>query len=209
MGGIQLRADAPAQQDRSPTFRGCTVQLSNLSDPTGAATGTGTLGASVSTIFNEEFFFDGGAPVRQLGVPLTRIDFSGYGASTFSHWEAPKASIASTSQARFDVFVGRTAHEVIQVRSAALSLGCAGGADDYVVPRLERIHVSLRQRLAAGVRRPVQLRVRRQKEERPRSGRHVRRQAKPVRSASRRGARRVQGAEHPRDGVRCRRLSQV
>ena len=117
VGGIQLRADAPAQQDRSPTFRGCTVQLSNLSDPTGAATGTGTLGASVSTIFNEEFFFDGGAPVRQLGVPLTRIDFSGYGASTFSHWEAPKASIASTSQARFDVFVGRTAHEVIQVRT--------------------------------------------------------------------------------------------
>jgi hypothetical protein len=117
VGGIQLRADAPAQQDRSPTFRGCTVQLSNLSDATGAATGTGTLGASVSTIFNEEFFLDGGTPVRQLGVPLTRIDFSGYGASTFSHWEAPKASIASTSQARFDVFVGRTAHEVIQVRT--------------------------------------------------------------------------------------------
>ena len=57
------------------------------------------------------------APVRSLGVPLTRIDFSGYGASIFSHWEAPKASIASTSQARFDVFVGRTAHEVIQVRT--------------------------------------------------------------------------------------------
>ena len=117
VGGIQLRADAPAQPDRSPTFRGCTLQLTNLSDATGAPTGTGTLGASVSTIFNEEFFFDGPSRVRSLGVPLARIDFSGYGASTFSHWQAPKASIASTSQARFDVFVGRTAHEVIQVRT--------------------------------------------------------------------------------------------
>jgi hypothetical protein len=117
MGGIQLRVDAPPQPDRSPTFRGCTVQLPNLSDATGAATGAGTLGASVSTIFNEEFFLDGATRVRALGVPLTRIDFSGYGASAFSHWEAPKASIASTSQTRFDVFVGRTAHEVIQVRT--------------------------------------------------------------------------------------------
>ena len=117
VGGLQLRADAPPQPDRSPTFRGCTVQLPNLSNGSGTPTGTGTLGASVSTIFNEEFFLDGATHVRNLGVPLTRIDFSGYGASVFSHWEAPKASIASTSQARFDVFVGRTAHEVIQVRT--------------------------------------------------------------------------------------------
>lgn len=117
VGGIQLRADAPQQHGQSPTFRGCTVQLPNLHQADGLPTGTGTLGASVSTIFNEEFFSDGATPVRQLGVPLTRIDFSGYGASLFSHWESPNASIASTSQARFDVFVGRTAHEVIQVRT--------------------------------------------------------------------------------------------
>ena len=51
------------------------------------------------------------------GVPLTRIDFSGYGASVFSHWQNPNAAIAATSQAHFDVFVGRTAGEVIQIRS--------------------------------------------------------------------------------------------
>jgi hypothetical protein len=48
---------------------------------------------------------------------VTRIDFSGYGASLFSHWDNPNAVVAATSQAHFDVFVGRTAHEVVQIRS--------------------------------------------------------------------------------------------
>lgn len=123
VGGIQLRADAPKQQTQSPTFRGCTAQLPNLHRPDGSPTFAGTLGASVSTIFNEEYFLDGPSRVRNLGVPLTRIDFSGYGASLFSHWQSPGATIASTSQARFDVFVGRTAHEVIQVRSLVYPWG--------------------------------------------------------------------------------------
>ncbi len=62
-------------------------------------------------------------PTSHRGVPLTRIDFSGYGASIFSHWQNPNAAIAATSQAYFDVFVGRTAHEVIQVRSLVYPLG--------------------------------------------------------------------------------------
>ena len=117
VGGIQIRADAPPQAAESALFRGCTAQMENLLTPAGTPTFTGTLGASVGTIFNEEFFLDGSTNVRNRGVPLTRIDFSGYGASMFSHWEAPNAAIAATSQARFDVFVGRTAHEVIQVRT--------------------------------------------------------------------------------------------
>ncbi len=117
IGGIQLRTDAPPQIGEGALFRGCTVQTENLYLDNGAATLTGTLGASVGTIFNNEFFLDGATRVRNRGVPVTRIDFSGYGASLFSHWESPRAAIASTSQARFDVFVGRTAHEVIQVRT--------------------------------------------------------------------------------------------
>lgn len=117
VGAIQLRADAPPQTTESALFRGCTAQMENLHRSDGNPTFTGTLGASVGTIFNQEFFLDGSTRVRNRGVPLTRIDFSGYGASIFSHWEAPNAAIASTSQARFDVFVGRTAHEVIQVRT--------------------------------------------------------------------------------------------
>ena len=116
IGGIQIRADAPPQAAEGALFRGCTVQLENLIASDGTPTLTGTLGASVGTIFNDEFFLKGSNP-RNRGVPLTRIDFSGYGASIFSHWEAPNAAIAATSQARFDVFVGRTAHEVIQVRT--------------------------------------------------------------------------------------------
>ena len=45
------------------------------------------------------------------------MDLSGYGASIFSDWLNPNAAIAETSQAKFDVFVGRCAHEIIQVRS--------------------------------------------------------------------------------------------
>lgn len=117
VGGLQIRADAPPQTTESPLFRGCTAQMENLYLPSGVPTYTGTLGASVGTIFNQEFFLDGPSRVRDRGVPLTRIEFSGYGASIFSHWAAPNAAIAATSQARFDVFIGRTAHEVVQVRT--------------------------------------------------------------------------------------------
>ena len=49
-------------------------------------------------------------------VPVVRVDFAGYGASTFSKWLNPNA-VAAVSQVRFDVFVGRTAYEVVQVAS--------------------------------------------------------------------------------------------
>ncbi len=51
--------------------------------------------------FNAEF---GPGSVRAR-VPVTRVDFSGYGASLFSHWQNPKAIIAETSQVYFDVMV--------------------------------------------------------------------------------------------------------
>jgi hypothetical protein len=45
------------------------------------------------------------------------MDLSGYGASMFSDWLNTKAALAQTSQSKFDVFVGRCGHEVIQVKS--------------------------------------------------------------------------------------------
>ena len=119
-GGRQLRADAPEHPapGESPIFKGSTVQLSNVLRADGVATGAGTLGESVGEVFNLEFFYAQPNPGYNVrGVPLTRIDFSGYGASIFSHWQSPNAAIAQTSQARFDVFVGRTGEEVIQIRS--------------------------------------------------------------------------------------------
>ena len=98
-------------------FVGSTVQLNNVLDAFGNSHGDSTLGRTVTKIFNNEFLLEPFDLVRQRGVPLTRIDLSGYGASTFSNWLNPTAAFAQTSQARFDVFVGRCAHEVIQVKS--------------------------------------------------------------------------------------------
>ncbi len=122
-GGIQVRLDAgKLSSDEFPMFNGATVQIPNVLDAAGNTTGAGTLGASVSFIFNDEF--KPKAPlITSRGVPLTRIDCSGYGASIFSNWFNPFAEIAQTSQTKFDVFVGRTAHEVIQVRSLVYPWG--------------------------------------------------------------------------------------
>ncbi|MBW3469957.1 hypothetical protein [Arthrospiribacter ruber] len=100
-------------------FAGATVQLANVLNGSGSPTGTSTLGHSVTYIFNNEFFVNQKEPnsVTGRGVPLTRMDFTGYGASTFSEWESPSAAIAQTSQAKFQIMLGRTAHEVIQVKS--------------------------------------------------------------------------------------------
>ena len=118
-GGIQIQANAgnAGKPKDSNMFQGYTIQINNILAYNGAVTGASTLGDSVTRIFNNEFYEE---PIKedvQRGVPLTRIDFSGYGASIFSNWLSPSAAIAQTSQARFDVFVGRTSHEIIQVRS--------------------------------------------------------------------------------------------
>lgn len=133
-GGIQIRATAgnygkkfssePKKNDL-PMFAGFTVQLSNVLGINGVANGASTLGDSVTRIFNGEFFVDELNPtvLRERGVPVSKIDFTGYGASTFSNWLSPSAAIAQTSQARFDIMLGRTGHEVIQVKSIVYPWG--------------------------------------------------------------------------------------
>lgn len=124
-GGIQLKFSAGAgfNADESSMFRGHTLQMNNVLDLQGQKTDTTTLGEDVSDIFNGEFFNPGTDLDKQRGVPLTRIDLSGYGASTFSNWINKGAQFASTSQARFDVLIGRTAHEVVQVKSIMYPYG--------------------------------------------------------------------------------------
>lgn len=119
-GARQLQIDGgePMRDGDSKMFMGSTVQVNNILDWSGTPTGMSTLGASVTEIFNNEFLL--GPPlqlIRQRGVPLSRMDLSGYGASIFSNWINSNAAIAETSQAKFDVFVGRCAHEIIQVKS--------------------------------------------------------------------------------------------
>jgi hypothetical protein len=120
-GGLQIKAQAPAVSSptKRPAFGGWTIQLDN--DIKWALFGipiTGsTLGNIVKTIFNKEFF------TNKPKVPLEQIEFSGYGASIFSNWLDGDAAIAEVSQATFDVLVGRTAHEVVQVRSILYPFG--------------------------------------------------------------------------------------
>ncbi len=119
VGGIQFKLEAGSgiNTDQSNTFKGFTLQINNVLNALGNKTDASTLGYDVSVIFNNDFFFE-----RQA-VPLTRMDMSGYGASIFSNWLNKGAQFASTSQASFDVFTGRTAHEVVQVRSIVYPWG--------------------------------------------------------------------------------------
>ena len=124
-GGIQLRLTAGSgfNSKEGDLFRGFTLQLNNVLNYDGTRTDATTLGEDVSKIFNGEFFQSFPTLETQRGVPLTGIDISGYGASTFSNWINEGAKFAETSQARFDVLMGRTAHEVIQVRTIVYPFG--------------------------------------------------------------------------------------
>ena len=146
-GALQLRADAPEHRAKSPTFAGGTFQVNNVLDEGGGPTYTTTLGFSVTKIFNRQFYYDP-PTLKQSGVPLSRIDFCGYGANIFSHWEDPFGAIAAASKAYFDVYSGRTAQEVIQVRSLLYPLWSAGGAHYHVDARKRCVRVSLRYWMA-------------------------------------------------------------
>ncbi len=116
-GGLQLQFNAgKLPTDDYPMFTGATAQINNVLDLLGNPSGASTLGQTVTEIFNDEFKLKPD-PLTSRGVPMTRVDFSGYGASIFSSWFNPLAQMAQTSQAKFDVWIGRTAHEVIQVKS--------------------------------------------------------------------------------------------
>jgi hypothetical protein len=124
-GGLQLSAIAKVNPlfkaliEESPSFEGATIQLRNGVDRTGIplvddnGIPLSVLGPAVDVIFNNEF----GPESRNPRVPVTRIDFSGYGASLFSDWADLKADPPATVKVQFDVIVGRTAYEVIQVKS--------------------------------------------------------------------------------------------
>jgi hypothetical protein len=119
-GGLQIKAQTltPGDPGQSTSFPGWTVQLDNLKWFLGGAPiSGGTLGKTVGGIFNRQFHED------QPSVPVEAIEFSGYGASIFSNWRNDKAKIAEVSQANFDVMLGRTAHEVVQVRSILYPFG--------------------------------------------------------------------------------------
>lgn len=121
-GGLQFRVSAfkPAYPELPPELRGITIQLKNLIDNNGNHLTQSILGQSVHTIFKTTFTASG---IIDKGVPLTHIDFSGYGASTYSNWLAPLAKFAAIAQVKFDVMLGRLSHEVVQAVSMIYPYG--------------------------------------------------------------------------------------
>ncbi|WP_316829606.1 hypothetical protein [Pedobacter aquatilis] len=115
-GGVQFRlaANKPLEELNPPEMQGLTGQMRNLVDEWGNQLPQSILGESVHKIFNQRFAQSGSI---KTGIPLTHIDFSGYGASTFSNWLAPLSKFASISQVKFDVMRGRLSHEIVQAVS--------------------------------------------------------------------------------------------
>jgi hypothetical protein len=119
---LSLMPENPGNSDAS--FPGIT----NI-DPIGATTtpvypgyGTAVLGydpttqaTDVADIFAGEF--SSSAPPSTRAVPLRRIDFSGYGASTFSEWLDQDPTPPAVTKVQFEASMGRTALDVIQVVS--------------------------------------------------------------------------------------------
>lgn len=127
-GAIQLIVQAESGAVRpgaeSPSFEGATAQLLNGVDlQSGSPLGISVLGAtfgsedSVESMFNREF-----ADERQR-VPLTRLDVSGYGSSTFSDWQNPFGAFAEATKVEFRLMVGRTALEIVKVASVIYPWG--------------------------------------------------------------------------------------
>ncbi len=122
-GGLQIKALPPAsiKPDKfSASFKGWTLQLDNVRwSLLGLRLYGSTLGKTVRDVFNQKFQPGGDDPM----VPVERLELSGYGASIFSNYLDSTATIADVSQVQFDVIVGRTAHEVVQVRSILYPFG--------------------------------------------------------------------------------------
>lgn len=125
-GGIQLELTAGnSLAAEGDLFQGMTFQLANVQDMAGQQNNYSTLGSSVHQIFSSEFSEMPSNPDDKTrpAVPLERIGLSGYGASTFSDWHNENATFAATSQATFNVAIGRTAQEVVQVKSVIYPWG--------------------------------------------------------------------------------------
>ena len=122
--GLQIKTEGFFDNiNKHKKFLGSAHQLSNINNLLFPTTNNrSVLSGSVTKIFNKEFGSEFGLDINMY-VPLERYDFTGYGANIFSHWVNANAALAQTSQAMFDVWRGRTAHEVIQVKSVIYPWG--------------------------------------------------------------------------------------
>lgn len=109
-------AAQPASERGMP---GAMLQTDNLAPNPPPTNGlANVLTSAIASMVNVTF---------QGKVPLHQADLSGYGLSTFSRWRRDPTGtidVAGVSQVRFDVMMGRTAYEVIEVRSRMMFAQC-------------------------------------------------------------------------------------
>jgi len=113
-GGDQLSVRAQhglIVTSESPSLPGTAEQLQNAR-ASGVPTTTTVL-SPIDGTFNDNF----GPSALTPRIPVTRIDISGFGESTFSDWRNNSKDAATVCKAQFNVIVGRTAREVVQVYS--------------------------------------------------------------------------------------------
>ena len=109
-GAEQLTVIPPNPTADNAGFRGTTHVDTTGSTTPPSGYGYDVLSKDVGQIFETEF----GSGVENIGVPLRRIDFSGYGASIFSDWNNPGNNPPEIIKVQFDTTIGRTAHEVVK-----------------------------------------------------------------------------------------------
>jgi hypothetical protein len=118
VGGDQISITAPVPRlirpiggTQSPSLQGTTTLLQNALY--NGANSTPTVISPVDEAFNHTF----GPGGSNACVPITRIDISGFGESTFSDWRNPADDAATISKVNFNVMLGRTSREVVQLYS--------------------------------------------------------------------------------------------
>lgn len=119
-GNHGIYRKSPNIPEDSPMFPGFTLQFVNYLNKYGEHNNTSHLGDWVTDTFNLEFFrkfLQNPTLKESRGVPLTRVDLTGYGSNIISNWVSSAAQLNEVSQSKWDTFHGRTSHEVIQVKS--------------------------------------------------------------------------------------------
>ncbi len=133
-GAIQIKATSegypniPRDNFPDPSFHGAVLQMPNRFEIENAPLryeDDSILGIPITKQFNRvmwgEYLLAPGALTfnrsADAKVPLRRIDFCGFGASVFSNWLNKHANGGDISQVKFNIFIGRVAHEVIQIKS--------------------------------------------------------------------------------------------
>jgi hypothetical protein len=108
----------PRRRLVSRSFSGSATQLRNALNSSGNLTSVTAISTANSDVITDPFNQTFGPGAETAKVPVTRIDISGFGESMFSDWRfVDDSQGAAISKVQFDVLVGRTAREVVQLTS--------------------------------------------------------------------------------------------